>query len=188
MRHDPSGLRANTTAVVWPAVECWIQQRSSRSMSCARSSASSPSDRRFTCRDRGIGASPVSSSSSMPRSGGKPGGFHLERRKRRIVGSREAQFRVGQAKGCQVELCAVLEHLHAIDEAGGTVRLRREARPPPSTSRLPLRAFEGSKVGVIGVERAGPARRATWRRLRGRRGGGRDSRSGPTRSILRRSR
>ena len=94
----------------------------------------------------------------------------------RVVGSREAQFCVGQAKGCQVELHAVLEHLHAIDEAGGPVRLRRKARPPPSTSRLPLRAFEGSKVGVIGVERAGPARRATWRRLRGRRGGGRDSR------------
>ena len=64
---------------------------------------------------------------------------------------------------------------HAIDEADGTVGLRREAGPPPSASRLPLRAFEGSKVGVIGVERAGPARRATWRRLRGRRGGGRDS-------------
>ena len=75
-----------------------------------------------------------------------------------------------------MELRAVLEHLHAIDEAGGTVRLRREARPPPSTSRLPLRAFEGSKVGVIGVERAGPSRRATWRRLRGRRGRIRDSR------------
>ena len=75
--------------------------------------------------------------------------FHLERRERRVVGSCEAraQFRVGQAKGCQVELCAILEQLHAIDEAVGTVRLRREARPPPSTSRLVLRAFEGSKVG-----------------------------------------
>ena len=57
MCHDPFGLWAQTTAAAWPgpAVECWIQPRSSRSMSCARSSASSPSDRRFTGRDRGIG-------------------------------------------------------------------------------------------------------------------------------------
>ena len=75
-----------------------------------------------------------------------------------------------------MELRAVREHLRAIAEAVGTVGLRREAGPPPSASRLPLRAFEGSKVGVIGAERAGPSRRATWRCLRGRRGGGRGSR------------
>ena len=80
-----------------------------------------------------------------------------------------------------MELCAVLEHLHALDEAVGTVGLRQQAGPPPGASSLPLRAFEGSKVGVIGVERTGPSRRGTWRRLRGQRGEGRDSglRGGP---------
>ena len=43
-------------------------------MSRARSSAISPSDSRFAGRDGGIGASPVPSSSSMPRSRGMPGG------------------------------------------------------------------------------------------------------------------
>ena len=33
------------------------------------------------------------------------------------LGARKAQLLVGQPKGCQVELRAVLEHLHAIDEA-----------------------------------------------------------------------
>ena len=75
-----------------------------------------------------------------------------------------------------MELRAVLEHLHAIDEAVGTAGLLREARPSRWQGPLPLRAFEGSKVGVIGVERAGQSRRATRRRLRKRRGGGRDGR------------
>jgi hypothetical protein len=39
-------------------------------MSCARSSTSLLSDNHFTCGDSGIGEPPVSSSSSMPRSGG----------------------------------------------------------------------------------------------------------------------
>ena len=43
-------------------------------MSCVRSSASSPSDKRFTGRERGIAASPVSRMSSIPRSGGSPWG------------------------------------------------------------------------------------------------------------------
>ncbi len=35
MRHNPSGLRANTTEAACPAVECWIQPRSSRSLPIA---------------------------------------------------------------------------------------------------------------------------------------------------------
>ena len=77
---------------------------------------------------------------------------------------REAQFRIDQAKGRQVEVGTVLEHLHAtINEAVGAVELWREA----SAGRLPLRAFEGSKVGVIGVDRAGPSRRAARQHLQG---------------------
>ena len=76
-----------------------------------------------------------------------------------------------------MDLCAVLKHLHAIDYAVGTVGLRREAGPSPSAGRLPLRAFEGSKmIGVIGVEQAGPSRRAALRRLRELRGWGQDRR------------
>ena len=66
---------------------------------------------------------------------------------------------------------------HAIDYAVGTVGLRREAGPSPSAGRLPLRAFEGSKmIGVIGVEQAGPFRRAARRCLRELRGWGQDRR------------
>ena len=36
--HDPSDFQANTIAAAWPTVECWIQPRSSGSMSCARRS------------------------------------------------------------------------------------------------------------------------------------------------------
>ena len=63
---------------------------------------------------------------------------------------------------------AYFEQLLTIDEAVGTEGLWREAGPSPSVGRLPLRAFEGSKVGVIGVERAGTSRRAALECLRGR--------------------
>ena len=49
---------------------------------------------------------------------------------------------------------------------------RRRARA--GRGRLPLRAFEGSKVGVIGLEREGASRPAARQRRRGWRGWGRD--------------
>ena len=108
-------------------------------MSCVRNLASWPSDRRvtrFTGRDHRIEASPISNPSSLARSGGMPGGalpsiLGLKHRERTVFGAREAQFRVGQPKGRQVELRAVLEHLKAIDEAVGTVGLRRKAGSLP---------------------------------------------------------
>ena len=48
MRHDPSGMRANTTAAEWPAVECWIQPRSSMAVQSSESESFPPQDSRGT--------------------------------------------------------------------------------------------------------------------------------------------
>ena len=58
MRYDQSGFRANTTDAAWPAVECWIQPRASRSVSWQRNSKSSPSDSRLIGLVRGMGRLP----------------------------------------------------------------------------------------------------------------------------------
>jgi hypothetical protein len=81
-RHDPSesGFRASTTEAARPAVQRWIQPRSSRSLSWRRSSASFPPDSRLRglVRSRGLGRCmgrlPVWRTSLMPRSGGRPEG------------------------------------------------------------------------------------------------------------------
>ena len=73
----PNGLppvRGPHPQLMITAGQIELGEKASWSMSCAHSPASSPSDNHFTCRDRGIRASPVSSSSSIPRSGGMPGG------------------------------------------------------------------------------------------------------------------
>ncbi len=84
-----------------------------------RNSANFPSDSRFTGGDRGIGASPVSMTSSMPQSGGNPGGappstsaYSTERGEGRVVVAGEVQLRVRQAKRRDVQLRAVPEHLY----------------------------------------------------------------------------
>ena len=52
-----------------------------------------------------------------------------------------------------------------INNSDSTVGLRLEAGASPSAGRMQLHAFEGSKIRVIGVERAGPSRQAALQRL-----------------------
>ena len=82
-RHDDtSGLPANTTDAAYSADECWIQPRSSRSMRCASSSASSPSEKLEldAAVRRHAWWGPVQ----------HIGVLDLERRERRVVGTDEA--------------------------------------------------------------------------------------------------
>ena len=84
------------------------------------SSASSPSDKRFTGRDRGIGALPVSMTSFMPRSHGSPEHVRvlgLARREGRIVDPFQTKLRVGQTKGCEIKLSSVAKDLHPAGKA-----------------------------------------------------------------------
>ena len=108
----------------WPAVECWIQPRSSRSMSCVRSSASSPSDKRFTGRDRDIlrvTCLELQLHTAVRRHARwgpaqHIGVFDLERRECRVVGGDEAELRVRQTERRQAELRAVLDQHYAVGE------------------------------------------------------------------------
>ncbi len=155
MRQVPSesGFRANTTHVTCPTVECWNQPRST---SCVRCSASPRSDSRFTGRDRGIGALPVSMTSYMPRSGGSPGAARkLESREGRIIRTCQTQLRIRHPKPPELQLGAVAEDLEPVDE---TVA---EGRPGTAhvtaiPGRLPLRRLEGGEFGVVRLHRARP--------------------------------
>ena len=133
-RHDPSGLRANTTDAAWPPSSAG----SSRDLAVRGAARTDPRARRQTvASSAAIAASECRPSRAQAPCRGPAAcrtgpaqhvsALGLKRRERRVVGAREAQFRVGQANGRLVEPRAVLEHLHTIDEADGTVGLRREA-------------------------------------------------------------
>ena len=125
-----------------------------------------PSVSRFTEGDRGIGASPVSSSSSLPRSGimqgGARGAHPLAPSKSADLAlsavnagssapaAREAQFLVGQAKVRRAEVRAVLEH---------------QASAPPRHRR---RTASGAPAGGRTVAERGPSAGARFRGQQGR--------------------
>jgi len=77
----------------------------------------------------------------------------LELGERRVVGALEAQLCVGQAEGREVQLRAVLEHLHPFLEASGVPRFRRSARATAGAGRLQCGRFGGREGRVVGVER-----------------------------------
>ncbi len=62
-----------------------------------------------------------------PRQAKHVGVLGLERLESRIVGASEVQLCVRQAGGCELELCAILEHLRTVGEAANAARLERAA-------------------------------------------------------------
>ena len=158
MRQVPSGFRAKTTEAACPAVECWIQPYSSRSTSCARSSASSPSDKRFTGRDHCIGASPVSSSSSTPQSCGRPGGAppntpaYLLLMAVNAGSSAPARCSAETERG-EVQLGAVFQHFHSVGKTSCRRLFGGSPGSASSTCSLTVRRLQRSQVELT---RRGP--------------------------------
>jgi hypothetical protein len=76
-----------------------------------------------------------------------------------------------------MELCAILEHLHAVGEAANAVRLERAAQAASGASRLPCCRLDRSELGVVRMDRPRPPRQVderhrrtgTWGRGRHRR-------------------
>ena len=82
----------------------------------------------------------------------------LELRERRVVAADEAQLRVRQAEGRQVELRAVLQYLHAVGKVVATPGVRQATRAPPLREPRAQRP-----VSVVRVGRPGSPRRAAIR-------------------------
>jgi hypothetical protein len=110
-------------------------------MNCARSSASSLSDSRFTGRDRGVACLQLELHAAVrPHAVWSFAQYialaSLERGERGIVGSGEVQLSVGQAEGHKVKFRAVLEYLYSVGEVVDRSELRWATRAPPGASRL----------------------------------------------------
>ena len=136
-----------TTAAAWPATECWIHPRSSRSINYVRNSASSPSDRRFTGRDSGgiHGGAPLRTSAYWA--------FNAEN----TQSSAATQRRRGADprppdRRTQGGFRAVREHLHAVNKLPVAARFRY--------GRLQMGLLEGGKLGVFLMDWSQPPWRA----------------------------